>query len=35
VGQNEPALKIFNKLVQWDFNFRDVRVHIDKLQKET
>jgi tetratricopeptide (TPR) repeat protein len=34
VGQNEPALKIFNKLVQWDFNFRDVRVHIDKLQKE-
>ncbi len=33
-GQKEQALKVFNKLIQWDFNFRDVRVRIDKLQKE-
>lgn len=33
-GQKDQALKTFNKVVQWDFNYRDVRVRIDKLQKE-
>jgi len=34
-GQKEQALKVYNKLIQWDYNYRDVRHHIDKLQKES
>lgn len=30
-GQNDDARKAYNKLIQWDFNYRDVRQRIDKL----
>jgi len=33
--QREQALKIYSKLIQWDFNYRDVRQRIDKLQKKS
>ncbi len=33
-GKKDEAMKVFSKLIQWDFNYRDVRHHIDKLQKE-
>ncbi len=31
-GNADDALKAYNRLVQWDFNYRDVRQRIDKLQ---
>lgn len=30
--QIDQALKIYSRLIQWDFNYRDVRHRIDKLQ---
>jgi TolA-binding protein len=30
-GQKDEARKAYNKLIQWDFNYRDVRQRIDKL----
>jgi len=31
-GQIDQALETYGKLVQWDFNYRDVRNRIDRLQ---
>lgn len=33
--RKDLALKTYSKLIQWDFNYRDVRNRIDKLQKES
>jgi tetratricopeptide (TPR) repeat protein len=30
-NQKDEARKAYNKLIQWDFNYRDVRQRIDKL----
>jgi len=32
-GRNDDALKAYNKLIQWDFNYRDVRQRSDQMQK--
>jgi TolA-binding protein len=32
-GGAEQALKVYSKLIQWDFNYRDVRTRIDNLRK--
>ncbi len=33
-GQTEQALKIYSKLIQWDYNYRDVKARIDALQQK-
>jgi len=32
-GQTEQALKVYSKLIQWDYNYRDVKARIDALQR--
>ncbi len=33
-GNKEECIKIYSKLIQWDYNFRDVRKRLDTLQKK-
>lgn len=33
-GQNDEAMKVYNKLIQLDFNYRDVRQRIDSLRQQ-
>jgi len=32
LGDRDSALKTYSKLIQWEYNYRDVRQRIDKLQ---
>ncbi len=32
-GQGDDARKIYGQLIQWDFNYRDVRDRMDALKK--